>query len=390
MTSELSIFAARLRDFIAICVGEFASSDRAVDPALEGHADAEFNGLAMVLFALQFSHNPAYAKFCAARNMFPDAVTHWTQIPAVPTSAFKDLELTCLATGDRTRVFHSSGTTEQRPSWHFHCAESMAVYEASLLPWFRLHVGQPGRLVILTPPASEAPHSSLVHMFDVIRRDENAPESVFLGQRVKDGSWVVDFDSAVTQLQAACDNAARVVLPGTAFSFVQLLDHLAENNLRFRLPPDSRVMETGGYKGRSRVLPKAKLHEIIAQRLGISSAQIVCEYGMSELSSQAYDNEVRNAECEVRGFNRTYHFPPWARVRVISPETGRGVAQGETGLLRIFDLANVFSVMAIQTEDLAIRRGDGFELVGRAALAEPRGCSLMSLEPLPRLIVTAE
>jgi hypothetical protein len=36
-------------------------------------------------------------------------------------------------------------------------------------------------------------------------------------------------------------------------------------------------------------------------------------------------------------------------------------------------------VMAIQTEDLALRRGDGFELIGRAELAEPRGCSLMQV-----------
>jgi hypothetical protein len=41
-------------------------------------------------------------------------------------------------------------------------------------------------------------------------------------------------------------------------------------------------------------------------------------------------------------------------------------------------LANVYSVAAIQTEDLAVRRGDGFELIGRAALAGPRGCSLMT------------
>ena len=75
---------------------------------------------------------------------------------------------------------------------------------------------------------------------------------------------------------------------------------------------------------------------------------------------------------------RSFHFPPWARVQIISPETGREVAEGETGLIRIFDLANVFSVAAIQTEDLGIRRGDGFELVGRAQLAEPRGCSLMT------------
>jgi hypothetical protein len=75
---------------------------------------------------------------------------------------------------------------------------------------------------------------------------------------------------------------------------------------------------------------------------------------------------------------RHFEFPPWARVQIISPETGHEVADGETGLMRVFDLANVFSVMAIQTEDLGIHHGRGFELIGRATLAEPRGCSLMA------------
>jgi len=71
-------------------------------------------------------------------------------------------------------------------------------------------------------------------------------------------------------------------------------------------------------------------------------------------------------------------FPPWARAQIVSPETGRQVAEGQTGIIRIMDLANVFSVAAVQTEDLGIRRGTGFELVGRAGQAEPRGCSLMA------------
>jgi hypothetical protein len=66
-------------------------------------------------------------------------------------------------------------------------------------------------------------------------------------------------------------------------------------------------------------------------------------------------------------------------VQIVSPETGREVGEGETGLIRVFDLANVYSVMAIQTEDLGIRRGTGFALAGRAVLAEPRGCSLMAV-----------
>jgi hypothetical protein len=137
------------------------------------------------------------------------------------------------------------------------------------------------------------------------------------------------------------------------------------------------VIETGGYKGRSRELAKGELHRLISERLGVPAPHIVCEYGMSELSSQAYDITASSAR-PASPVTRHFHFPPWARAQVISPETGREVADGETGLLRVFDLANVFSVMALQTEDLAVRRGTGFELLGRARLAEPRGCSLMA------------
>ena len=84
------------------------------------------------------------------------------------------------------------------------------------------------------------------------------------------------------------------------------------------------------------------------------------------------------SSCHPSPVTRQFQFPPWARAQINSPETGREVAEGEAGLIRIFDLANVFSVAAIQTEDLAVRRGDGFELIGRAELAEPRGCSLMT------------
>jgi len=372
MMSELSIFAARVADFIAICAGEL-SSEHHGNPEFKAHVDAEFNGMALMLFTLQFQHNPVYRKFCEARRISPEAVAHWKQIPAVPTSAFKELEISGLPPDKRTRVFHSSGTTAQEPSRHFHSAESLAVYEASLLTWFRFHV-QPGRhLALLTPPPLQAPHSSLVHMFEAIRRDFGAPEESFLGILAGNRSWELNFEAAVRVLERASGKNESLVMLGTAFSFVHLLDHLAEKKLRFKLPPGSRVMETGGYKNRSRSLPKDELHALITERLGVSSADILCEYGMSELSSQAYD-----AAGGMSGGARPFRFPPWARAQIISPETGREVREGETGLVRVFDLANVFSALAIQTEDLAVRRGEGFELIGRAELAEARGCSLMA------------
>ena len=99
---------------------------------------------------------------------------------------------------------------------------------------------------------------------------------------------------------------------------------------------------------------------------------------MTELSSQAYDRVVGDSAGRDH-----LHFPPWTRVLVISAETGSEAEPGEVGLLRVFDLANVFSVMAIETEDLAMHDSTGVRLIGRNPGAEPRGCSLQSA-PLPR------
>ncbi len=381
MSSDLSIFAARLRDFIGLASEDSLYLEPSDDPALKSHFDIEFNSMAIVLFGRQYDRNAAYRKLCEARNISPTSITHWTQIPAVPTVAFKEMELTSLAAEERVAVFHSSGTTGQKPSRHFHSRESLAIYEASLWPWFCRNLRLTNddlRMVVLTPPPLRAPHSSLVHMFETVRLKLAADESVFLGNVADDGSWNLDFNRAVDYLRNAAEKAEPVLLLGTAFSFIHLLDYLVEKKLRFALPAGSRAMETGGYKGRSRALPKSELHALITDRLGIPASEIICEYGMSELSSQAYDATMPSGEVgNLKAERRAFHFPPWARVQIVSLETGREVGEGETGLVRIFDLANVFSVMAIQTEDLAIRRGDGFELIGRAEQSEPRGCSLM-------------
>src|SRR5262245_8055598 len=381
-------YAARLREFIQ------RTAARCHDESLIDQTAVEFNELAQSLFALQFAQNAPYRRFCQARRVVPGRVSICTQVPPVPASAFKALEMSSLSPHERTTVFYSSGTTEDRPSRHFHNAESLALYEASLMPWFRRHVfarETPALLCILTPPPAQAPHSSLVHMFETVRRELGATGSVFTGA-VSDGVWILDLTQTVSVFRRAVSTNRPIAILGTAFGFVHLLDHCSARGIRFVLPPGSRALETGGYKGRSRSLSKEELHEFIATLLGIPSSHIVREYGMTELSSQAYDQTVPSFELRVQGSQvemlagtrtthhatRVFRFPPWARVQINSPETSREVAEGETGLIRVYDLANVRSVTAIQTEDLGIRRGDGFELLGRAAAAEPRGCSLMT------------
>jgi hypothetical protein len=367
-STVFSDYARLLREFIGLS----ARCEKA-DPQLQ---ESGFNHTSLSLFAIQYAFNPAYRRLCESQDIHPRDIRHWAEIPAVPTGGFKELELTSLLPEQRQRVFHSSGTTEHHPSRHFHNAESLALYEASLLPWFKAHLSgkEDGfRFLSLTPAPEVAPNSSLVHMFDTVKREFGTADSKFMGRLSEEGNWDLSVEDTAVALRGASESKSPVALLGTAFNFLQLLDGLEERNKNVQLPAGSRVVETGGYKGRTRTLPKPELHQLISQRLGVPDSHIVSEYGMSELSSQAYD-AVAGEACS----QRVFRFPPWARVRIISPETGLEVGEGGTGLIRVFDLANMRSVMAVQTEDLGVRRGNGFELLGRAPMAEARGCSLMS------------
>jgi len=140
----------------------------------------------------------------------------------------------------------------------------------------------------------------------------------------------------------------------------------------------SRAMETGGFKGRSREVSKQQLYELFEKCLGIPPRCVVNEYGMTELSTQFYDQTL----VEGRQTDRKV-APPWSRVLIMDPRTGVEAKEGETGLIRVFDLANLWSAMCIQTEDLGVARDGGFEIIGRAAGAEVRGCSLNAEEFRP-------
>jgi hypothetical protein len=382
--STFSDYAAQLRHFIA------EHSTRAAPFSNHSLEEQQFQALALALFRLQWAGNAPYRRWCESLGFNPGQVSDWRQIPAMPAAAFKELELTSLPPHERTAVFCSSGTTGQRPSRHFHNAESLQLYEASLRPWFFTHFlmdkektsafltrafAPLPRLLFLTPPPAAAPHSSLVYMFETISRAPAfADQAAFFGGVDASGAWVLDVNAALEALRIAVQTGQPVALLGTAFNFVHLLDQA--NDLRLKLPAGSRLLETGGYKGRSRVIPKTELHRWMTTRLGVPPSHIVCEYGMCELSSQAYDLQVASAAVAIP--ERTFQFPPWARVQIISPETGNELEEGQTGLIRVFDLANARSVLAVQTEDLGVRRGAGFVLRGRAVQAEPRGCSLMA------------
>ncbi len=333
--------------------------------------EGRFDRLARALFAFQFERCAAYRGFCERRDRTPDRVTSWREIPAVPTGAFKELTLTSFPASRTLHTFRTSGTSvARRGALHL---DTLEVYEASLIGSFRRHVlpdlpAPHGRLPlhVLAPCCEEAPDSSLSHMFGAVLRAFGTPESGFA---VHGGSLRVE--ALLPTLEAAAAQARPIALCGTAFAFVHLLDALASRGLSIALPGGSRVMETGGFKGRSRAMSRDELYAEIGARLGIPSQRIVNQYGMTELGSQFYDSVLRRP-----GEPRRKLGPPWARVRLVVPETGEVAARGATGVVVIVDLANTGSVLALETADLGRALPGGFEVLGRAPGAEERGCSV--------------
>jgi len=337
--------------------------------------DARFERLALALFAFQFEANAPYGRFCAARGATPASVRSWSEIPAVPTGAFKELPLRCFPAERRVHVFRTSGTALARRGTLE--LDTLALYEASLAPSFEsgllpdLAPGERLPLLVLAPSPAEAPDSSLSHMFGVMQARRGAAGGGFFVHEER-----LDVDALLAAL-AGAGHAEKLLLCGTAFAFVHLLEALDARGRSLALPAGARLMETGGFKGKARELPQGRLYAWLGDRLGVPPERIVNQYGMTELGSQFYDSVLREPRAPRRKL-----APAWTRVRMVDPESGKEVRDGEVGAIRIVDLANTGSVLAIATADLGRKLGDGFEVLGREADAEARGCSLAADEML--------
>jgi len=329
-------------------------------------SDDQFNDLALRLFRYQLSANSVYrGYFDAGRYSRPD---HWKQIPALPATAFKRAEVRCFPPEAATTYFQTSGTTESESGRHFF--ETLEIYEAALLPPFKrflLPDKERMRMEILTPPPGEMPHSSLIHMMETVKQHYGTPES-----RYHMSTGGLDLQSLSSSLNDAVQRQQPVLILGTAFAFVYALEEMARHHYKFNLPFGSRIMETGGFKGRVHDVPRPNFYQALSEGFSIPVFNIVNEYGMTELSSQFYDRSLQEQTSTESKLG-----PTWARVMIISPDTGEEQPHGVPGLIRIFDLANAGSTIALQTEDVGIMQEDGsFRVLGRVGQAPIRGCSL--------------
>ncbi len=323
-------------------------------PWIGGRETRDFGEMLVRLHAFQFRHNWPYRLFCGQTGI-GEQVASWRMVPCVPQEAFKHADLRSFPEGETVKTFRTSGTTGE--GFGQHHFRTLEIYEAAVREGWRLADMPAGPFLVIAPHPEEAPHSSLSHMLNLL-----APRENFIAPR-----GVID----IGRLQSVRE---PVYLLGTALGFLNLFGQMEKQGLSLPLPAGSRAMETGGYKGSGRHISRAGLYAMFRTKLGIAPEDIYNEYGMTELSSQFY----------ARGPEGLHRGPFWARAVVADPVTLEEVAEGETGILLIYDAANVGSVVGIRTRDLAVKHGDAFALLGRDPAALPRGCSRAADEWLNR------
>jgi hypothetical protein len=181
----------------------------------------------------------------------------------------------------------------------------------------------------------------------------------------------------------------------TALALDRCLRGLEDLGARKRQPAGSADFLTGGFKTRGADLTLDDLLERLEDRLAVAPRGVVQEYGMTELTSQAYTRALAppgvvrttpsgagdsGAADGAGGALDVFFTPPWMRVRVLDPISLDEAQPGDAGLIAVLDLGNVGSVLHLLTEDLGASAGGGFRLLGRASGAELRGCSLTAEE----------
>ena len=298
-----------------------------------------FNRTSEAVIAYQKRENPVYRAYGPYRYL--------------PIDAFKHGPVTTFDPEQAQTVFRSSGTGSGTRSAHY--IRDLEVYHRSLETAFTGMFGDgPFTLIGHLPGYIESGReSSLVYMVErLISRFGNDASGLFL-----------EDVEVLARAARASSRQEPLILFGAAFGLLDLID----GGRAFALPSGSIVIETGGMKTHRRRTSRERLHARISEAFEIPRRDVRSEYGMCELLSQSYTDE-----------SGLFQAPAWLDVRVMNPENpDEEVADGDPGVLAVTDLANVYTVSPILTQDRGIRHDGGFEVLGRMSNAELRGCNFL-------------
>lgn len=269
--------------------------------------------------------------------------------------------------------FRTSGTSGR--------AQGVAEYSKAGLELMQLSIAANARrhlfrgldrpaVIRLVPSREAAPEVVMAWGMDYLAETFGDPETSVcaIGPRGLDLAILGDaIDRAMAQHRP-------VVLIGGSFLFVHLCDALRAARKSWVLPAGSRMLDAGGFKGRSRELDVDTLRAGVEETFGIPAEGCTNLFGMTELASQLYDRPGKDVARGPKG-QRAKASLPFIQVRVRDPYSW-AIASSGPGVVEIVDLCIVDRPCVILTGDGGIASPDGVAITGRIVASEARGCAL--------------
>lgn len=259
-------------------------------------SESDFNQVALDLFDYQFKNNLPYKRYAQSQRKSPLIVNNWQSIPLMPIQGYKQLTLSTMPVQKDEPVFMSSGTTDPNHRSHnYH--PSFKVWDASMKYPFKQFV------------LPDRDKMTILGLFPGEKTNSNSSLSRYVTKAIdffgddKSGIFIdengMDYQGIVGALKDAERQGRPVMLLGASFSYVHLLDYLNEQKLTFKLPGDSRLFDTGGFKGQSRSVDAQDLFDAIKNTFNIDRDHYINMYGMTEISSQCYDQNLVKSKMLV-------------------------------------------------------------------------------------------
>ena len=364
-----------------------------LDPPLVLPDDApSFETLALEIAQFQLTHCPGFARLVTRIGSPPSRVD---DIPAVTVDTFRLTRVAVHPPELDAHVFRTSGTTGVTSGRH--PLRSPLTYQTLALALARrtLFAHHPRGIVVALAENPGQPSASSLGLMMQLFMQHMDGEALMKDPRGASfqlddpGRWLirrgmVDTDGLRRAFAIARARGRPLFLLTTGFALAATLEALDGEPLR--APKNTRVMLTGGFKGRRTELTDQTIRSQTAETFCIPESSILGEYGMTELTSQLYQS-WSSAPAETDPLSQAgwrppanqgdlYFAPPWLRVTAVDPTTGRRVSPGQPGLARFCDLGNIDSALVVVTEDLIVEQHGGIRLLGRRRGAPPRGCSL--------------
>ncbi len=334
--------------------------------------DAGFSRLMLRGFSLQFAASSPYRSYCQSIGVTPDTIETWLHIPAV--SSFPHAA--------RLRRLYTPGTAEKiaRKSRTVDLAHSRGPFfpDASLVELlgsvqiaaarrFLFPDLQRMKLLFLVPSPKMAPGMVMAAGLERFKREFGAAGSRFLIS-----FRGLDLKGFVADLRRSEQSGEPLAILGASHGIDYFLDACLAQGVRFSLPSGSRLMDSGGFMGRYVGCTPEEFYSKCRAVFGLERSHCVNALWICESSTVYFDAGFSGSEQTGNPLCLKVP-PPWSRVEIVDPLTFQPVADGETGLLRLYDLSNRGMACVVQTDKMGYRTPVGFQVVGKLDREHPLG-----------------